>query len=301
MSDDRDRSVFGGARSPSPLNDPFPRARSHGLTGPPRGTVVAQAPKSDKRKAPVRAKVREISVIGTFQNQWSSAAEAEAMAKDRWEPTSDDFAAVAGDSIRVDSWKGLLQVILVKGDAESEAGSIGRINIFTHANPTLIALAGHVTPTNTGADVTLTTASAISEDTLDKLDSGITINVVSKNKKLASKKFDMDDVRKRFAPDAVLVIYACHGAVDGAFVQRIANTFGVKVRAFRAVIGYFPSYDEADPSTKKKARVTNRRRMGVGYDSKEKVTDFHDLDKNATDRSPKPLARAGSTNDDDDE
>ena len=149
------------------------------------------------------------------------------------------------------------------------------------------------------ADVTLNVPNAISEDTLDQLNSGITFKVVSNDKKLASKEFVMDDVRKRFTRDAVIVIYACHGAVDTAFVQRIADTFQVKVRAFREVIGYFPSYEEGDPAAKLAGKVTNRRKVGVGYNSKIKVDEFHQLDANATDRSPKPLSQAGSANDDD--
>jgi|SRR5690242_10287334 len=305
MSDRLDRGALGGARRPGPLNDPFPRHRPSGRTGPPRGTIViAEAPKTNKPAKPNAApKVsgRELSIYGKFDNPWKRANdEVTAMAKDQWEPTSDDFAAVAGkSSIEVTSWKGLLQVILTQGQAESKPGSISRINIFTHANSNLIALSGNVRPTNAKADVTLNVSSAISEETLDRLDSGITINVVSKDKKLASKTFVMDDVRKRFTKDAVIVIYACHGAVDTAFVQHIADTFQVKVRAFREVIGYFPSYDEADPATKQAAKITTRRRVGVGYNSKTKVNDFHDLDSNATDRSPKPLSQAKSANDDD--
>src|SRR5207249_589325 len=119
------------------------------------------------------------------------------------------------------------------------------------------------------------------------------------NKKLASKTFTMDNVRTRFTKDAIIVIYACHGAVDAKFVQRIADTFQVKVRAFKDVIGYFPSYDEADPAAKRGAKVTDRNRVGVGYDSKVKVKDFHKLDSNATDRSPKPPAKPASASDDD--
>jgi hypothetical protein len=98
----------------------------------------------------------------------------------------------------------------------------------------------------------------------------------------------------------VIVIYAFHGAVDGAFVQYIANTFQVKVRAFNEVIGYFPSFDDADPGTRRPAKVTNRRKMGVGYNSKVKVSDFHELDSKAVDRNPKAVSKAASKDDDDD-
>jgi len=305
MSNRLDRGVLGGARRPGPLSDPFPRHHPSGLIGPPRGTiVVAEAPKTKTAAKPkVAPKVvgMELSVYGTFDNPWTRVDdEVTAMAKDRWEPTSDDFAAVAGtSSLQVSSWKSLLQVILTHGDAESAPGSISRINIFTHANSNLIALSGHVRPGSAATDVTLSVSSAISEETLDQLNSGITISVTSKDKKLASKKFVLDDVRKRFTNDAVIVIYACHGAVDTAFVQRIADTFQVKVRAFRDVIGYFPSYDEGDPAAKQAAKVTNRRKVGVGYKSKMKVDDFHKLDSNAADRSPKPPSQTGSANDDD--
>ena len=141
--------------------------------------------------------------------------------------------------------------------------------------------------------MTLAVDSAISEETLDQLDSGITMNVVSKNKALASKKFVMDDVRKRFTKDAVIVIYACHGAVDTAFVQRIANTFQVKVRAFNDVIGYYPAFDYADAAAKRPARVTNRRKVGVGYNSKVKVDDFHQLDANAARQVSEAALAAG--------
>jgi hypothetical protein len=307
MSDPNDRSVFGGAQPPAPLSGhPIQHSGPRGLTGPPRGgVVVAQAPPSKKTAKPSGApKVvgREISIVGSFDNPWRTGTdEVDAMAHNRWEPTSDDFLAVAGkSSLKVSSWKGLLQVILTNGDAESKAGSISRINIFTHANSNLIALIGHVTPGAASASVSLGVDSGISEDTLDQLTSGITVSVVSKDSKLASKKFVLDDIQKRFLKDAVIVIYACHGAVDGAFVQYIANTFQVKVRAFNEVIGYFPSFDDADPGTKQPARVTNRRSMGVGYNSKVKVSDFHQLDSTAVDRNPKTVSKAGSKNDDDD-
>lgn len=312
MSDPRDRNVFGGASLPGSVQGPLYAdnlrpSSSHGFMGQPRGTiVVAQAPKPKKAAKPQDAPkvaAREISIVGSFDNPWKNEAdEVDAMAHDRWEPTSDDFMAVAGKSgIKVSSWKGLMQVILTNtnGDAESAAGSISRINIFTHANSNLIALAGHVKPTNAAPAVDLLVHSAISEETLDQLDSGITMNVVSKNKKLASKKFVMDDVRKRFTKDAIIAIYACHGAVDTAFVQRIADTFQVKVRAFREVIGYYPSFDDAGPATKRPARVTNRRKVGVGYNSQVKVDDFHKLDSNAVDRASKAFSQPTSTTDDD--
>jgi len=118
-----------------------------------------------------------------------------------------------------------------------------RLELGEMLDGTLGALTGQFEPivlVNPGGSLGLNTKGTNQGQALDQLDSGITMNVVSKNEKLASKKFVMDDVGKRFTKDAVIVIYACHGAVDTAFVQRIADTFQVKVRAFRDVIGYYP-------------------------------------------------------------
>jgi hypothetical protein len=73
----------------------------------------------------------------------------------------------------------------------------------------------------------------------------------------------------------------------------------VKVRAFKDLIGYFPSFDDADPAAKRAARVTNRRKVGVGHNSAVKVDDFHQLDSNAVDRPPKTLSKPASRSDDD--
>jgi hypothetical protein len=167
----------------------------------------------------------------------------------------------------------VLGAILVDGSNETPNGSIARLNIFTHANEDLIAFAGTVRPLNVGSSVSLEVDTAFSEDTLDKINQrGVPFYVNSK--KFAKKAFTMDDVRRRFAKDAVIVIYACHSGLDSRFIQYLADTFQVRVRGFKSVIGYFPSYSEQPLSV-------NRRRLGIGYNAKVVVTDFHELDKSA--------------------
>src|SRR5260370_37535273 len=87
---------------------------------------------------------REISVVGSFDNPGKKEAdEVDAMSHDRWEPTSDDVRAVAGHSARqVVYWKGLMQVLLTHGDAESAGGSISRVQVVSHANSDATALSG---------------------------------------------------------------------------------------------------------------------------------------------------------------
>jgi hypothetical protein len=122
----RNRQVLGGARTARPLNDTVSR-RPHGLTGPPRGTLVAEAPrtkKPPKSKTSPKVAGREVSVIASFRNPWTEADEVKAMKENRWEPTSTDFQAVANDALLVDHWHKLIGAILTKGDAESAPGSI---------------------------------------------------------------------------------------------------------------------------------------------------------------------------------
>ncbi|MGA9389869.1 MAG: hypothetical protein WBV69_05420 [Candidatus Sulfotelmatobacter sp.] len=102
MSDPRDRNVFGGASLPGSVQGPLYAdnlrpSSSHGFMGQPRGTiVVAQAAKPKKAAEPQDAPkvaAREISIVGSFDNPWKNEAdEVDAMAHDRWEPTSDDMS-----------------------------------------------------------------------------------------------------------------------------------------------------------------------------------------------------------------
>lgn len=283
------RQVLGGSRSARPLNGETRSGRHTGLTGPPRGTRVADADPKPKPKPKDNRSTgtREINVVGTFANPFAGAAdEVAAMKADRWSPSSTDFEAVAGRSVKIASYSQLLAVILVDGSKETKARSIRRINIFTHANSDLLAMSGSISSGGMSAQVSLNVNSALSVDTLNDLNQpGVTFSIGSQSKAIASKSFTLEDVRKRFAKDAVIAIYACHSAMDGTFVQQIADTFQVKVRGFTDVIGYFPTFEEQP-----KASVTNRRRVGIGYNSKVVVSDFHSLDSNskAIEKTPRP-------------
>jgi hypothetical protein len=280
MSDHRTR-VENGVLAGGQISGPegaSPRPRRHdGLTGPPRGRVAdsgKKPPAQGKAQNSSGSKVgtREITLVGTFKNPFPKLAdEVAAMKARRWEPTTDDFAAVAGKSYTVNSYLQILGTILVDGDKEVPDGSISRINLFTHANSDLIALQGTVSPLSVGSDVRLGVPTALSVDTLDKINQeGVTFTVASN--KLGKKPFTMDDVRRKFGKDAVIVIYACHSGLDGAFIQYLANTFEVRVKGFSSVIGYFPAYSENPVKV-------DRKKIGLGFEGGEVLTDFHDLDK----------------------
>lgn len=121
----------------------------------------------------------------------------------------------------------------------------------------------------------LDVSTALSVNTLDAINKpGVFFTISSSNKQLASKQFTMDDVRARFAKDAVIVIYSCKSGLDSKFIQYMADTFQVKVRGFSDLVGYFPAFTVQPPTI-------DRRRVGIGRNSTAIETDFHKLDSSA--------------------
>ena len=274
------RTTLGGRRTARPIggSDSGGLDERSGLTGPPRGTRVADLGKKPdpSKKPPAKAGAktsgREITVISSFKNPFKGAAdEIQAMKQNRWEPSTDDFRAVAGSALTIDHFHQLFAAILVDGTKETKAGSIGRINIFTHANSDMIAFSGSISSSGAMASVSLKVDGSITPGDLQSLTQGQTFNVSSTNKAIASKWFSLADVRGRFAKDAIIVVYACKSGLDSSFVQEIADTFQVKVRGFNDLIGYFPEYNEGTNTIK-------RRRTGVGRNAAIVTGDFHDMD-----------------------
>jgi hypothetical protein len=50
--------------------------------------------------------------------------------------------------------------------------------------------------------------------------------------------FTLDDVRKKFASDATIWLYLCHGAADPRLFQQVANTFQVTAKGFSNELVY---------------------------------------------------------------
>jgi hypothetical protein len=65
------------------------------------------------------------------------------------------------------------------------------------------------------------------------------------------------EVQARFTKDAVIVIYACKAALSEAFVQDLADIFGVKVQGFTKELHY--TYDAAALS----GGLVNRKQLKV--------------------------------------
>lgn len=187
---------------------------------------------------------KELNLAGKFE--WdpsiTDAEEIAELAAGRWSPSTGDFVAVPGGTVAVaPTFGNLLGAILSEKD-----GSISRLNLFTHANKGMVAFGGHIEKRTIGrADVFLNTNAP--GDNLTAMDStsmaalnqaGVTFTAP---KPIGGKSsFTVADVRKKFAPGAVFVLYACHSGQDANFLKLIAQFFQIKVVGFTPEIGYYP-------------------------------------------------------------
>jgi hypothetical protein len=234
-------------RGPAGLYPAGPAGESH-RAGPVgyRPPLPLDAQLADRRKGGVAAKPAnhpavktvKLSFVGKFKNPWSSPkAEAEAMLAGRWEPSVDDFSALAlaqtgddGKTMTVDSILNLLGAIALEPD-----GSVTEVNIFTHANRGFIAFGGTIKPGPSSSLVELNAAGAMDEDFLNNLPDIPYFEATLGTKK---KRFTLADVQRKFVKDAHINVFACHSGQDPAFLKLLAATFQVKVIGFTQVVRY---------------------------------------------------------------
>ncbi len=186
------------------------------------------------------AQTKELNLVGQFE--WSNPTVNDddliaELAGGRWSPGTDDFSAVPGGTTSVVPTFGhMLGAIYTQ-----PVGSISRINLFTHANKDLIGFGGHIEKRSvTRADVFLNTNGP--GDNLTAMDptSMSNLNQPGVFFTLNNKNISVEDIRKRFAPGAVIVLYACHSGQMQPFIKQIATFFNVKVVGFSVEIGYYP-------------------------------------------------------------
>ncbi len=217
----------------------------------------------------------ELNVTGEFA--WTpplTAAEEKAImsagSATKWGPATADFgAAIGANSTIVSSLGGLLYAIWSK-----PAGSIKRVNIFTHANHDLISFSGTLTRVAGGEPQVLmaTNGPADNLTTLDAqamtaLSAGATLLPPAGQ---PGGPFTATDVRTRFGAGAVIVVYACHAGQSKAFLKRIATFFGVDVIGFTSSVLFHPP---AQPAT----GAVRRAGMEVGLVGVTPSTDWRAL------------------------
>ena len=255
-----------------------------GLPGP----IGLQGP----GKAPAKGggtATKEINIVGGGFDRDPSITEEEEIAKlngNLWSPGTKDFVAVvntvrAAAVVAADFGEFLGAIVT------SPPGSIKRINLITHANSDIIAFSGRIVSTATVTrDVRMNVnANGSTMVSLD-VQSIKTIAAPGVFFQLPSnpRKFSISDIRDKFAPDATIVLYACHSGLLTTFIQDIADFFKTTVVGFTPEIAFCP------PAQSVKIKfIRNDMQLGIGSCA-SKAHDFRTLigDPRAVRRSPKP-------------
>jgi hypothetical protein len=210
----------------------------------------------------VPPKAVELTIYARFNDPWSSEkAEVQAMRGGRWEPSNSTFNAVA--RVHTNSPSVCEDFDTFAGPIlKQSAGSIARVNLITHSNPGLFALAGRfeVTPTSTTVylgELTQgeTPGSGLTSRRLDQ-------NLINWLNDPAGGQPYRDMIRARWRPDAQFWIYGCHGGAGQGMLLliEIAKALHVNTYSFHSPIQYDPLYTPKDPTAGVQDRVVNRKR-----------------------------------------
>ncbi|MBI1745321.1 MAG: hypothetical protein HYR55_01885 [Acidobacteria bacterium] len=268
---DYDQPVRGSAHFPEPLGHEAQIPIQHpGLIGPRRGVSpithslgTKAKPFYKKRFEKAPSEEIELNLWGDFTDgPWKSDMEILAAAKaGKWYPGRIDLENFAksgkrGKTLPVHNVWNLMCAI-----AREKPGSVGRVNIFTHANKGFIALSGRVVVGNV---IFNEGPAEFGEQTLDIAnDEGTTFSDKE------SKNITLERVRRSFTKKAFLVIYACHAGLDKEYLSNIAKLLGIVVKSFSGEIRYHPI-----PSKDGKKIVDTKYGL---KGSPVEVSDFHAL------------------------
>jgi len=236
---------------------------SHAWRNLPRVTKKMPAKKRTVPKQPAELNQYASYTPGPWGTSDSKVLEA--IANREWSASTKEFMEMAKNGTgKVEGVANLWNMLcaIVRNHAT-------RVNVFTHANQKWIALSGTVIPGN----VDFPTKSH--EAYLD------TINLTNASQPeftfsdKHSKNITFEQVRHTLGDHGLLVLYACHTAVDPLFLKEIAVALHVTVKGFKEEIRHYPVV--------KHGKITGWK-LSVG--KTEPVSDFHDLDQYAVTATP---------------
>lgn len=174
----------------------------------------------------------EVNLIGNFR--WDPAiTDAEEIALSvtagQWSPATVDFRAVMGNSaVAIADIQNLMYEIV-----KFAPNSVSRVNFMTHANDTTIGFSGHNIPGDVVWDI------AMDQTRLEEI--AQPFNTFSPDAANPDKnKFTLGEVRLRFSPGAIFVLYGCRAGAKDTLVKALNKLFGIKVIAFKDKIGFCP-------------------------------------------------------------
>lgn len=240
-------------RRPGPVNE-IPELLEVDQAQPPAtsGAQRARSPRNfgaplkKGRKAPRSRRTTTITIVGDFPNPWKKIqTEIARIEAGRWSPTVDDFEAVSGSRkpVQCSSFLSFLGLL-----SQKRIGSVGRINIITHASKTCIAFEGTV-EARTGI-TTLDTSTGLTAESLARIQNIPWFRPVG-----SRKRFTVPQALQRLAKGAQLYLYACNtaGGDNLRLLQMLADTFQMTVLGFTKYLKYEPSFTTNPPSINRKA------------------------------------------------
>ncbi len=264
-----------------------------GVQGPREkpGPIGGNAPPQPSPANPTAATTQELNLVGSFPKpaSWTAKKELDQIHADKWFPSTLDFLAVAGKGgvAVADTWDFCLQIV-------KAPKKISRLNFFSHGTGSVIALQGEIA--DDGSNVKLATIPdagwtqviATTKAILDPFartwgDIGQSSGSVSLT--VNGTSFTLDDVRKKFASDATIWLYLCHGASDPLLFQEVANTFQVTAKGFTKEIVYCAPSDFPASRKHKVAVLTTAKAINSCVNGD---VDFKKLDANTNVRTAQP-------------
>jgi hypothetical protein len=167
----------------------------------------------------------------------------------KWHPSYDDYVAITG--LTTPNAPGNF-IALMGMIAEYKPKSIKRLNFWTHSNRTLIGIIGDVVPGNV-----VFTSSIDDVQIANYAASGLSFTV-------GKQAFTLDDVRARFAEDAIFVLYGCDIAFDPtSLLTALKDLLQVTVIGFKTENVYCPPDQTIGSTTfKRKGEKVGVRKSG---------------------------------------
>ena len=201
-------------------------------------------PAAPKLKTP---KNGEVTILASFlwEPAIDGATEIQLLLSGKWHPGYQDYVEITG--VNMKDTPGNL-IALLGAITEYKPRSIKRLNFFTHANKTLVAIEGFMDPTNV-----FFRSSVDETDIANHAASGLSFTYKKQN-------FSLDDVRERFTEDAIFVLYGCDIAFDPtSLLTAWKDLFQATAIGFKTKTVFCP------PSQTVGGKVFNRKgeKMGV--------------------------------------
>ena len=200
-----------------------------GIVGPNTKGALALALGGKKKKAAPKGPPNgQVDLAGFFV--WdpaiTDAQEKQALFDGKWHPATVDFLAVMGSGTN----QGMGNLPAVLGEiVKWPKGTVKRVNFMTHSNGRILGITGKNILGNVTFDVSVT------DQDIDNLAmAGMSFTVPGR------PSFTIQDVRDRFAPDAVFVIYGCKSGLNTSVLTALNRLLGIKIVSFKKEIVFCP-------------------------------------------------------------